>query len=52
MVLEDLGVRLSTFMRLQQDTMDSTLEAAKSIQRFRVMLSQLKLGSRFNVCPY
>ncbi|KZV93847.1 RdRP-domain-containing protein [Exidia glandulosa HHB12029] len=49
MVLEDLGVRLATFLRLQQEEMEKTLDAAKSIERFRIMLSQLKLGSRFNV---
>lgn len=49
MVLEDLGVRLSTFLRLQQDTMDTTLEAAKSIERFRIMMYDLKLGGKFNV---
>jgi len=49
MVLEDIGVRLQTFLTLQQDTMDDTLKSTKDIRRFRMLLNQLKIGMRFQV---
>ncbi|KAH7107156.1 RdRP-domain-containing protein [Auriculariales sp. MPI-PUGE-AT-0066] len=49
MVLEDLNVHLSTFMTLQQNVMDETLQSTNNVGRFRMLLAQLKIGQRFNV---
>ncbi|EJD52223.1 RdRP-domain-containing protein [Auricularia subglabra TFB-10046 SS5] len=47
MLLEDLGVRLSTFKQLQEDTMAADLDAARHIGRFIIGMNQIGLGKRF-----
>ncbi|KAH7106677.1 RdRP-domain-containing protein [Auriculariales sp. MPI-PUGE-AT-0066] len=49
MVLEDLNVHLSTFMTLQQNALDETLQSTNNVGRFRMLLAQLKIGQRFDV---
>jgi RNA-dependent RNA polymerase len=49
MVLEDIGVRFSTFTSLQEDTMADTMECTRTMRRFRLLLGALKLGHRFNI---